>query len=122
MMLRLVSLNNCPVGRNTTANGETESMDVPDSVKALRQEILDRRGVKLDDIEFTFIKGMWSRLGEATLMNRIKSHPDVGERWYPELLKKIRAQQAEDARQKELADASKQNGSIQPQAQTLQAH
>jgi hypothetical protein len=33
-------------------------------------------------------------LGEATLMNRIKSHPDVGERWYPDLLKQIRAQQA----------------------------
>jgi hypothetical protein len=26
-------------------------------------------------------------------MNRIKSHPDVGERWYPDLLRQIRAQQ-----------------------------
>jgi hypothetical protein len=57
-------------------------MDVPESVKQLRADILARRGgLRLDDIEFTFIKGMWSRLGEATLMNRIKSHPDVGERW-----------------------------------------
>lgn len=54
-------------------------MDVPESVKKLRQDILARRGGRLDDIEFTFVKGMWSRLGEATLMNRIKSHPDVGE-------------------------------------------
>lgn len=99
-------------------------MDVPEQVKALRREILDRRGEKLDDIEFTFIKGMWSRLGEATLMNRIKSHPDVGERWYPELLKKIREQQAEDAKraaEKESA-ASGTNGTIQPQGQAVQAH
>lgn len=104
------------------ADGCAESMDVPEEVKALRKEILDRRGEKLDDIEFTFIKGMWSRLGEATLMNRIKSHPDVGERWYPELLKKIREQQAEDARKAALKDAAAQNGTIQPPAQTVQAH
>ena len=29
-------------------------------------------------------------------MNRIKSHPDVGERWYPELLKQLRQQQQDD--------------------------
>jgi len=39
------------------------------------------------------VKGRWNHLGEATLMNRIKSHPDVGEAWYPDLLEKIRAQQ-----------------------------
>lgn len=46
-----------------------------------------------DDVEFTFVKGRWSHLGQATLMNRIKSHPDVGERWYPDLLQQIREQQ-----------------------------
>lgn len=97
-------------------------MDVPEKVKKLRREILDRRGEKLDDIEFTFIKGMWSRLGEATLMNRIKSHPDVGERWYPELLKKIREQQAEEARKAAQKDAATQNATIQPSVQTVQAH
>jgi len=70
-----------------------ESMDVPENVKKLRQDILARRGGRLDDIEFTFVNGMWSRLGEATLMNRIKSHPDVSEIWYPDLLQKIREQQ-----------------------------
>lgn len=70
-----------PFFQGVSYDATFESMDVPEKVKLLRQEILKRRGEKLDDIEFTFIKGMWSRLGEATLMNRIKSHPDVGERW-----------------------------------------
>ena len=70
-----------PFFQGVSYDATFESMDVPESVKKLRNDILERRGGRLDDIEFTFIKGMWSRLGEATLMNRIKSHPDVGERW-----------------------------------------
>ena len=70
-----------PFFQGVSYDATFESMDVPESVKALRSEILEKRGAKLDDVEFTFIKGQWSRLGEATLMNRIKSHPDVGERW-----------------------------------------
>ncbi len=70
-----------PFFQGVSYDASFEAMDVPEKVKALRQDILARRGEKLDDIEFTFIKGMWSRLGEATLMNRIKSHPDVGEKW-----------------------------------------
>lgn len=66
-------------------------MDVPGPVLKLRDEAREGRN---DDVEFTFVKGRWGHLGEATLMNRVKSHPDVGERWYPELLKQIRAQQA----------------------------
>lgn len=57
-------------------------MDVPSHVLALRQEILLKRGEKKDDVEFTFKSGKaWDHLGTATLWNRIKSHPDVGERW-----------------------------------------
>ncbi|KAK5310602.1 hypothetical protein LTR70_009367 [Exophiala xenobiotica] len=81
------------IGQGVSYDATFESMDVPENVKKLRQDILARRGGRLDDIEFTFVKGMWSRLGEATLMNRIKSHPDVSEIWYPELLQKIREQQ-----------------------------
>ena len=83
-----------PFFQGVSYDATFESMDVPDSVKNLRADILARRGGRLDDIEFTFVKGMWSRLGEATLMNRIKSHPDVSEIWYPDLLEKTRAQQA----------------------------
>ena len=112
-----------PFFQGVSYDATFESMDVPESVKALRQKILSKRGAKLDDVEFTFIKGQWSRLGEATLTNRIKSHPDVGERWYPELLAKIRAQQAEDARKAEAAKSSmpkEQTPQVQPPS--IQAH
>lgn len=83
-----------PFFQGVSYDASFEAMEVPDGVKKLRQDILARRGGRLDDIEFTFVKGMWSKLGEATLMNRIKSHPDVSEIWYPDLLQKIRQQQA----------------------------
>jgi isopenicillin N synthase-like dioxygenase len=129
-----------PFFQGVSYDASFESMDVPEKVKALRQEILKTRGEKLDDIEFTFIKGMWSRLGEATLMNRIKSHPDVGERWvsslmlrvvlvltntfpqYPDLLKKIREQQAEEAAKAAAVESTKPSASMPTQPQTVQAH
>ncbi|KAI1619609.1 2OG-Fe(II) oxygenase [Exophiala viscosa] len=115
-----------PFFQGVSYDATFESMDVPDSVKKLRSDILERRGgVRLDDIEFTFIRGAWSRLGEATLMNRIKSHPDVGERWYPELLKKIREDQAEEAAKfaaKEAASSRTTSSSIPAQPQSIQAH
>ncbi|KAI1609552.1 oxidoreductase [Exophiala viscosa] len=115
-----------PFFQGVSYDATFESMDVPDSVKKLKSDILERRGgIRLDDIEFTFIKGAWSRLGEATLMNRIKSHPDVGERWYPELLKKIREDQAEEAAKfaaKEAASSQSTSGSIPAQPQSIQAH
>lgn len=83
-----------PFFQGVSYDATFESMDVPESVQALRQEVLDRRGEKKDDIEFTFRKGQWDHLGTATLWNRIKSHPDVGEKWYPDILATIRDQQA----------------------------
>lgn len=64
-------------------------MDVPDHVKSMRGG-----AAKSSDVEMTFVKGKWNHLGEATLSNRVKSHPDVGERYYPELLKMIREEEA----------------------------
>ena len=83
-----------PFFQGVSYDAQFESMDVPDHVRALRKDILAREGGRRDDVEFTFMKGRWNHLGEATLMNRVKSHPDVGERWYPELLKQIREQQS----------------------------
>ncbi|KAF1926186.1 Clavaminate synthase-like protein [Didymella exigua CBS 183.55] len=80
-----------PFFQGVSYDAEFEAMDVPESVLKLRDEA---RNDRKDDVEFTFVKGKWGHLGEATLMNRVKSHPDVGERWYPELLRQIRAQQA----------------------------
>ncbi|KAJ4987605.1 naringenin 3-dioxygenase [Stagonosporopsis vannaccii] len=80
-----------PFFQGVSYDAKFEAMDVPESVLRLRDEA---RKARKDDVEFTFVKGRWGHLGEATLMNRVKSHPDVGERWYPELLQQIRAQQA----------------------------
>ena len=86
-----------PFFQGVSYDAKFESMDVPEHFRALRRDILEKEGGRRDDVEFTFKKGKWNHLGEATLMNRIKSHPDVSERWYPELLARLRAQQAEDA-------------------------
>ncbi|RDW72985.1 hypothetical protein BP6252_06892 [Coleophoma cylindrospora] len=67
---------------------------VPEEIRDMRRAIVERNGGRLDDVEFTFKGGNVAKtLGEATLRNRIKSHPDVGERWYPEILKEIRREQ-----------------------------
>ncbi|KAM0667514.1 hypothetical protein ACQRIU_003379 [Beauveria bassiana] len=70
--------------------------EVPDAVREQREEVAARNGGgRVDDVEFTFRKGGVAKtLGEATLRNRVKSHPDVGERWYPDILRAIRAEQA----------------------------
>ncbi|KAH3949493.1 hypothetical protein HBH98_218070 [Parastagonospora nodorum] len=80
-----------PFFQGVSYDAQFEAMDVPADVLRLRDQA---RKARKDDVEFTFVKGRWGHLGEATLMNRVKSHPDVGERWYPELLKQIQAQQA----------------------------
>lgn len=132
-----------PFFQGVSYDATFESMDVPESVKELRSKILERRGERVDDIEFTFMSGRYHHLGEATLMNRIKSHPDVGEKFvrtpspfslcrcssssssnngfvparltdvrqYPDLLKKIRAQQQQEQQEQ---DARKSHYAIQP--------
>jgi len=87
---------------------------VLEEVREMRRRIVERNGGRLDDVEFTFRSGGSARtLGEATLRNRIKSHPDVGERWYPEILAEIRAQQKkerEEGDRKKAAFEPQQNG------------
>jgi hypothetical protein len=87
---------------------------VPEEVREMRRRVVERNGGRLDDVEFTFRSGGSARtLGEATLRNRIKSHPDVGERWYPEILAEIRAQQKkerEEGDRKKAAFEPQQNG------------
>lgn len=75
---------------------------VPQDVRDQRRKVLEANGGgRLDDVEFTFRGGGVAKtLGEATLRNRVKSHPDVGERWYPDILRDIREQQAREAREK----------------------
>lgn len=78
---------------------------VPEEIREMRREVVRRNGGRLDDVEFTFSGGRGARtLGEATLKNRIKSHPDVGERWYPDILREMRREQAEEAERKKAAN------------------
>ena len=80
-----------PFFQGVSYNATFEHVEVSEDILELRDGIRARRGeARVDDVEFTFEKGRWSHLGEATLMNRVRSHPDVGERWYPELLSQIR--------------------------------
>ena len=81
-----------PFFQGVSYNATFEHVDVPDEILHMRDVIRAERGeAPVDDVEFTFQKGRWGHLGEATLMNRVKSHPDVAERWYPELLAEVRA-------------------------------
>lgn len=87
-----------PFFQGVSYDAQFESMSVPETVKNLKKEILEKEGHVVDqNIEMTFVKGKWKHLGEATLANRVKSHPDVGEKWYPEMLKAIREEQAKMA-------------------------
>ncbi|KAL8945475.1 MAG: hypothetical protein Q9211_000013 [Gyalolechia sp. 1 TL-2023] len=85
-----------PFFQGVSYDATFEHVDIPVEIMAMKEEILRERGVdKRDDVEFTFTKGKWGHLGEATLWNRVRSHPDVGERWYPEIWKRIREEQGE---------------------------
>lgn len=70
-----------PFFQGVSYDARFEEIDVPEHVRQLRSDVLGRTGGRKDDVEFTFRKGQWQHLGEATLSNRVKSHPDVGERW-----------------------------------------
>ncbi|KAL8682968.1 MAG: hypothetical protein Q9186_001047 [Xanthomendoza sp. 1 TL-2023] len=91
-----------PFFQGVSYDATFESVDVPVEILEMRRELLARRGVeRRDDVEFTFMKGRWGHLGEATLVNRVKSHPDVGERWYPEILARVREEQRVAREEKE---------------------
>ncbi|KAK1828520.1 putative 2-oxoglutarate-dependent dioxygenase DIN11 [Podospora conica] len=71
---------------------------VPERVREERRRVMERWGGRLDDCEFTFRGGGLAKtMGEATFRNRVKSHPDVGERWYPDVLKSVREEEAAKA-------------------------
>lgn len=83
-----------PFFQGVSYDATFETVDIPDEIMEMRSEIWRKRGVdRMDDVEFTFTKGRWGHLGDATLTNRVKSHPDVGERWYPDILAKIREEE-----------------------------
>ncbi|RPB25227.1 Clavaminate synthase-like protein [Terfezia boudieri ATCC MYA-4762] len=72
-----------------------EDMDVPEDVKALKRDV-QRSANAGESVEMTFKKERYETLGQATLMNRIKSHQDVGEKFYPDLLTVVREMVAKE--------------------------
>ncbi|KAL2039231.1 hypothetical protein N7G274_007899 [Stereocaulon virgatum] len=91
-----------PFFQGVSYDATFESVNIPEEILAMRDKRLSERGAqRVDDVEFTFTKGRFRHLGEATLFNRIKSHQDVGERWYPDILRRIRDEQAEVRRKTE---------------------
>lgn len=118
-----------PFFQGVSYDATFESVDIPAEILAMRDERLKQRGGRrIDDVEFTFTKGRWRHLGEATLVNRVKSHVDVGERWYPEILAQVRAEQAAaKAKAEPLAEANasrtgEQAGGITEGPQAIRAH
>ena len=85
-----------PFFQGVSYHARFEEMAVPEEVKRLK-----KTHEAADDVEFTFQPGRWGHLGEATLYNRVKSHQDVGEKWYPEILAQIREQQAKEKKGRE---------------------
>jgi isopenicillin N synthase-like dioxygenase len=94
---------------------------VPEEIKEQRRKVLERNGGRLDDVEFTFRGGVATTLGEATLRNRVKSHPDVGERWYPDILQAIREEQAKSKQLQQQQQSSLLNNRA-PSAAPVEAH
>ncbi|MCJ1402802.1 hypothetical protein MMC11_006023 [Xylographa trunciseda] len=70
-----------PFFQGVSYDATFESVEVPLWIQEKKASLEQRR----DGVEFTFEKGRWGHLGEATLWNRCKSHGDVAERWYPEI-------------------------------------
>ncbi|KAK9447975.1 uncharacterized protein V1518DRAFT_419358 [Limtongia smithiae] len=70
------------------------ALELPEHVLALKNLQRDNK-----DQLTTFTHSMFDHIGEATLFNRIKSHKDVAEVWYPDLLAQVLQMQADlDAR------------------------
>jgi len=68
-------------GVSFDARFEDFNDEIPEWIRKMKEDSIKRSGGRQDSVEFTFVKGKWKSLGEATLMNRVKSHPDVGQRW-----------------------------------------
>ena len=49
---------------------------IPERVRRMRQEVDGREAVS------SFLDPRWDSLGESQLRKWIRSHPDVGEKWY----------------------------------------
>jgi isopenicillin N synthase-like dioxygenase len=96
---------------------------VPEKVVEMRRQVVARNGGRLDDVEFTFKGGGVAKtLGEATLRNRVKSHPDVGERWYPDILAQIREEEERERRKAPPTPPEEKESAVSDLSEPVEAH
>ncbi|KAK9325422.1 hypothetical protein V1517DRAFT_254241 [Lipomyces orientalis] len=74
-----------PFFQGVSYDARFAEIDLPPHVLALKNRLRANK----DDVEMTFKHSMFDHIGEATLLNRVKSHKDVAERWYPDLLVEV---------------------------------
>ncbi|KAK9264089.1 hypothetical protein V1519DRAFT_241896 [Lipomyces tetrasporus] len=74
-----------PFFQGVSYDARFAEIDLPPHVLALKNRLRANK----DDVEMTFKHSMFDHIGEATLLNRVKSHKDVAERWYPDLLAEV---------------------------------
>ena len=100
-----------PFFQGVSYDAEFESVDIPENVRAEKRKFVERNGGRrLDDIEFTFVKGRFRNHGEATLYFRCKSHEDVAERFYPEIWQRICEEKREEAAKETLGLVKENRG------------
>lgn len=87
-----------PFFQGVSYDTKFESVDIPESIRREKEAFIEKSGgQRMDDVEFTFVKGKFRSHGEATFFNRCKSHEDVAQRWYPDIWEKIQAEKQADA-------------------------
>lgn len=78
-------------GVSIDASIDDDVLDIPAEILAMRDKLFKQRGgVRKDDVEFQYKKGGGKCHGEVTLRNRCRSHIDVAEAWYPEILAQVK--------------------------------
>jgi isopenicillin N synthase-like dioxygenase len=64
---------------------------VSNELREQRRMVIEKNGKKEGKVKFTLRKGIMAKtVGDALLRIRVKAYPEVGERWYPGILKAIR--------------------------------
>lgn len=78
---------------------------VPEEVREQRREVIERNGGRVDDVKFSLRKGaVAKKVGEALLRIRVMAYPEVGERWYPDILRAVREEEARARKEKVSGD------------------
>ncbi|KAL1643960.1 hypothetical protein SLS58_004635 [Diplodia intermedia] len=73
---------------------QLRAADMPAGLMRLRRELAERCPERGDEVGRLYGDGKWADVGEQSLLHRIRSHPDVAQRWYPDIWKSVAPQVA----------------------------